>query len=181
MVPTGRGNGENRRRGRDACRAGDIGRHRTKAQRGRAASSRKSRNPADETGAIQTDEGLRKISVPRLHLGYGRWAMADYSLRYISLDDSRIVKSQILGDGSRTTEQRGSTYSVFRSPLSRVGMTEKEARRSRFFEVKVARMMTAAVPRGTCVLKATTGMLKAVTMPVVNRFWEHIFSQSRIP
>ena len=110
-------------------------------------------------GAIQTDEGLR-TSVPHI------WAMGDVAgglqFTYISLDDSRIVKSQILGDGSRTTQNRGAVpYSVFLDPpLSRVGMTEKEAREAGF-EVKVARMMTAAAPRAR-VLKATTGMLKAV-------------------
>ena len=110
-------------------------------------------------GAIQTDEGLR-TSVPHI------WAMGDVAgglqFTYISLDDSRIVKSRILGDGSRTTQNRGAVpYSVFLDPpLSRVGMTEKEAREAGF-EVKVARMMTAAAPRAR-VLKATTGMLKAV-------------------
>ncbi len=110
-------------------------------------------------GAIQTDEGLR-TSVPHI------WAMGDVAgglqFTYISLDDSRIVKSQILGDGSRTIQNRGAVpYSVFLDPpLSRVGMTEKEAREAGF-EVKVARMMTAAAPRAR-VLKATTGMLKAV-------------------
>lgn len=110
-------------------------------------------------GAIQTDEGLRTL-VPHI------WAMGDVAgglqFTYISLDDSRIVKSQILGDGSRTTQNRGAVpYSVFLDPpLSRVGMTEKEAREAGF-EVKVARMMTAAAPRAR-VLKATTGMLKAV-------------------
>lgn len=110
-------------------------------------------------GAIQTDEGLRTL-VPHI------WAMGDVAgglqFTYISLDDSRIVKSQILGDGSRTTQNRGAVpYSVFLDPpLSRVGMTEKEAREAGF-EVKVARIMTAAAPRAR-VLKATTGMLKAV-------------------
>ena len=56
---------------------------------------------------------------------------------YISLDDSRIVKSQILGDGSRTTANRGagSLQCISGSPASRVGMTEAEARKAGY-EVK---------------------------------------------
>ena len=57
-----------------------------------------------QRGAVKTDEGLR-TSVPHI------WAMGDVAgglqFTYISLDDSRIVKSQILGDGSRTTANRG--------------------------------------------------------------------------
>ena len=81
---------------------------------------------------------------------------------YISLDDSRIVKSQILGDGSRTTANRGAVpYSVFLDPpLSIVGMTEAEARKAGY-EVKIARLQMAAVPKAR-VLKATAGMMKAV-------------------
>ena len=71
-----------------------------------------------ERGAVKTDEHLR-TSVPHI------WAMGDVAgglqFTYISLDDSRIVKSQILGDGGRTTQNRGEVpYSVFIDPpLSR--------------------------------------------------------------
>ena len=112
-----------------------------------------------QRGAVKTDEGLR-TSVPHI------WAMGDVAgglqFTYISLDDSRIVKSQILGDGSRTTANRGAVpYSVFLDPpLSRVGMTEAEARKAGY-EVKTARLQMAAVPKAR-VLKATAGMMKAV-------------------
>src|SRR3712207_3443224 len=48
---------------------------------------------------------------------------------YISLDDFRILNSQIFGDKSRTTNNRNEIpYSVFITPvLARVGMTYKEA------------------------------------------------------
>lgn len=48
---------------------------------------------------------------------------------YKSLDDFRIIKSQVFGDGSRTQENRGAIpYSVFITPvLSRIGLTTKEA------------------------------------------------------
>lgn len=112
-----------------------------------------------QRGAVKTDEGLR-TNVPHI------WAMGDVAgglqFTYISLDDSRIVKSQILGDGSRTTANRGAVpYSVFLDPpLSRVGMTEAEACKAGY-DVKTARLQMAAVPKAR-VLKATAGMMKAV-------------------
>lgn len=112
-----------------------------------------------ERGAVRTDEHLR-TSVPHI------WAMGDVAgglqFTYISLDDSRIVKSQLLGDGSRTTENRGAIpYSVFLDPpLSRVGLTEKEAE-EKGYTVKIARLSAAAVPKAK-VLRQTEGLLKAV-------------------
>ncbi|MCE4994176.1 FAD-dependent oxidoreductase [Staphylococcus xylosus] len=49
---------------------------------------------------------------------------------YISLDDFRIVKEQLFGEGKRSTENRGSVpYTVFIDPpLARVGLTGKEAK-----------------------------------------------------
>ncbi len=54
----------------------------------------------------------------------------DMQFTYISLDDFRIIKSQLFGDGSRTTAQRGNVpYTVFIDPpLARVGMTAEQAR-----------------------------------------------------
>ncbi|GGG90375.1 dihydrolipoamide dehydrogenase [Staphylococcus pragensis] len=48
---------------------------------------------------------------------------------YISLDDFRILKSELFGNRDRTTENRGVIpYTVFIDPpLSRVGLTAKEA------------------------------------------------------
>ena len=112
-----------------------------------------------ERGAIAVDKTLR-TSVPDI------WAMGDVTgglqFTYISLDDSRIVLSQLLGDGSRTTENRGEVpYSVFIDPpLSRVGMTERQARESGR-EVKIARLPAAAIPKAQ-VLRQPTGLLKAV-------------------
>ena len=51
---------------------------------------------------------------------------------YISLDDFRIVRDNLLGEGLRNTGDRQNVpYSVFMTPpLSRVGMTEEQARAS---------------------------------------------------
>ena len=110
-------------------------------------------------GAVKTDEHLR-TSNPAVY------AMGDVvggrQFTYISLDDYRIVKSAVLGDGGRTTENRGAVpYSVFLDPpFSRVGLTEKEAR-EQGYEVKIAKLPAAAIPKAQ-VLKETAGLLKAV-------------------
>ena len=81
---------------------------------------------------------------------------------YISLDDSRIIKSQLLGNGGRTTENRGAIpYSIFLDPpVSRVGMTEKEARAAGL-DIKTAVLPAAAIPKAKALGK-TAGILKAV-------------------
>lgn len=110
-------------------------------------------------GAVLTDAQL-KTSVPHI------WAMGDVAgglqFTYISLDDFRIVKSQLLGDGSRTTQNRGAVpYSVFLDPpFSRAGLTEQEAL-DQGFHVGVGRLQVAAIPKAL-VLNNPTGLLKAV-------------------
>lgn len=110
-------------------------------------------------GAVKTDEHLR-TTAPNI------WAMGDVAgglqFTYISLDDFRIVKSAVLGDGSRTTANRGQVpYSVFLDPpFSRVGLTEQEAR-DKGYNVKIARLAAAAIPKAN-VLQKPTGLLKAV-------------------
>ena len=110
-------------------------------------------------GAVRTDEHLR-TTAPNI------WALGDVAgglqFTYISLDDSRIVKADVLGDGARTTANRGTVpYSVFLDPpLSRAGMTEQEARAAGF-DVKVAKLPAAAIPKAQ-LLQKPTGLLKAV-------------------
>lgn len=112
-----------------------------------------------ERGAVRTDEHLR-TTAPNIH------AMGDVvgglQFTYISLDDFRIVKDDLLGDGARTTENRGAVpYSVFLDPpFSRVGMTEQEARDAGF-SVKLAELPAAAIPKAQ-VLGKPVGLLKAV-------------------
>ena len=112
-----------------------------------------------ERGAVKTDEHLR-TSVPHI------WAMGDVvgglQFTYISLDDFRIVKSAILGDGSRTTANRGEVpYTVFLDPpMSRVGLSEAEAA-AKGLDYRIARLPAAAIPKAQ-VLKKTAGLLKAV-------------------
>lgn len=110
-------------------------------------------------GGILTDEKLM-TNVP------GIYAMGDVTgglqFTYISLDDNRIVRSQVLGDGSYTLEKRGAVpYSVFLTPpFSRVGMSESEARKAGY-AVKIAKLPASAIVKAQ-VLEQPTGLLKAV-------------------
>ncbi len=112
-----------------------------------------------ERGAIAVDE---KLQTTAEHI----WAMGDVTgglqFTYISLDDFRIVKDTLVGAGERTTQNRGAVpYTVFLDPpLSRVGMTEEEAR-AKGFEVVVRKLAVAAVPKAQ-VLKNPVGLLKAI-------------------
>ncbi|RIL69390.1 dihydrolipoamide dehydrogenase [Staphylococcus devriesei] len=67
---------------------------------------------------------------------------------YISLDDFRILKSEIFGDHSRTTDNRGVIpYTVFIDPpLSRVGLTAKEAQEQHYNYVE-NKILINTVPR----------------------------------
>lgn len=94
------------------------------------------------------------------------WAMGDVTgglqFTYISLDDFRIVRDNLLGEGVRHTGDRQNIpYSVFMTPpLSRVGMTEEQARASGA-SVQVVTLPVAAIPRAR-VMDDTRGVLKAV-------------------
>lgn len=110
-------------------------------------------------GAVKVDEFLR-TTAPNV------WALGDVNggpqHTYVSLDDSRIVWSQLAGDGSYTTAKRKNVpYSVFlHTPYSRVGLNEREALAAGY-QVTVAKLPAAAVPKAQ-VLKAPEGFLKAV-------------------
>lgn len=112
-----------------------------------------------DRGAIAVDETLH-TSVPHI------WAMGDVTgglqFTYISLDDSRIVTSQLLGDKSRTTRNRGHVpYTVFLDPpLSRVGMTEQQALDSGH-SIQIARLSASDIPKAK-VMEQTTGLLKVI-------------------
>ncbi len=113
----------------------------------------------DEKGAILVDEYL-KTTAPDV------WAMGDVKgglqFTYISQDDYRIVKDQLFGKGIRTTADREPVaYSVFIDPpLSRIGMTEKEAV-EKGYKVKAKTISVASIPRAR-VLGGTAGLLKSV-------------------
>ncbi|KAA1042319.1 SidA/IucD/PvdA family monooxygenase [Macrococcus equipercicus] len=80
-----------------------------------------------EHGQVKVDQQLR-TTVPHIYaLGDVKGGM---QFTYISLDDFRIVRDALFGEGTRTTANRGAVpYTVFIDPpLSRVGLTAAEAR-----------------------------------------------------
>ncbi len=112
-----------------------------------------------ERGAVEVDSRL-KTSASNI------WAMGDVTgglqFTYISLDDFRIIKDNLFGDGKRTINDRDVVpYSVFIDPtLARVGLSEKEAI-EQGYDVKVAKLQCAAIPRAR-VIEEIDGMMKAV-------------------
>ncbi len=112
-----------------------------------------------ERGAVRTDEHLR-TSVENI------WAAGDVcgnlQFTYISLDDSRIILSDMAGDGRRTTRNRGAfSYALYIDPpFARVGMSEAEAAAEKR-NYRVVTLPTAAIPKAR-VLKKTEGILKAI-------------------
>lgn len=88
-----------------------------------------------EKGTLETDDRLG-TGIP------GIWAVGDIRggpmFTHTAWDDYRIVESQLLGDGTHTTD-RVVPYALFTDPsLGRVGMTEAQARKSGR-NIKVAR------------------------------------------
>lgn len=113
----------------------------------------------NERGAIVVNRYLR-TSAENI------WAMGDVTgglqFTYMSLDDYRIVRDNLLGEGLRHTGDRQNVpYSVFMTPpLSRIGMSEAQARASGA-EIQVVTMPVAAIPRAR-VINDTRGVLKAI-------------------
>lgn len=120
----------------------------------------------NERGAIQVDTHLR-TSVSHI------WALGDVKgglqFTYISLDDYRIVKSDLFESGTRRVEDRTNVpYSVFIDPpLSRVGLSEEEAR-AEGYNVKVAKLPAAAIPRAR-LINETNGFMKAIVDADTNK------------
>jgi probable pyridine nucleotide-disulfide oxidoreductase len=115
-----------------------------------------------DRGAVEVDEHLH-TSQPHIY------ALGDVNggpqFTYISLDDSRIVLDQLVGDGERSTADRlAIPHTLFMTPpLATVGLTEKEARAAGH-RVKIASEAVAdiiAMPRAYAV-DETRGMMKFV-------------------
>ncbi len=113
----------------------------------------------DERGAIVVDERLRSTNPSIRAIGDVKGGL---QFTYISLDDYRIIREDMFGEGGRTTSDRNPvSYSVFIDPpLSRIGMSEEEAVKQGL-HIKVGKLPVAAIPRART-LGDTRGLFKAV-------------------
>lgn len=122
----------------------------------------------DERGFIVVDEHLR-TSAP------GVFAVGDVNggpqFTYISMDDHRVILSQLTGDGTRTTADRVAvpTVTFLTPPLARVGMSEADARedaRDLLIAVKDVADI-AAMPRPK-IVGETRGLIKLIVDPATD-------------
>ncbi|GAB4321807.1 MAG: mercuric reductase [Candidatus Zixiibacteriota bacterium] len=115
----------------------------------------------DERGYIRVNSRL-ETSVP------GIWALGDVNggpaFTHIAYDDYRILKSNLLENGARSTESRLVPYTVFMDPqLGRVGPTEK-ALRALGQKYTVAKLPMTSVARAL-ETDETRGFMKALVDP----------------
>lgn len=116
----------------------------------------------NERGAIEVNDHL-ETSVKNV------WAIGDVKgglqFTYISLDDYRIIKSQLFGNGEYTLRKRINVpYTVFLDPaLSQVGLNEKQAKAQDISYV-LKKLPVAAIPKAR-VAKDTRGLFKALVDP----------------
>ncbi len=113
----------------------------------------------DGRGGIVVDERLRTTNPNIRAIGDVKGGL---QFTYISLDDYRIIREDLFGEGGRKTSDRDPvSYSVFIDPpLSRIGMSEEEAVK-KGLNIKVGRLPVAAIPRART-LNDTRGLFKAV-------------------
>ncbi|MBA2784202.1 MAG: mercuric reductase [Rubrobacteraceae bacterium] len=112
----------------------------------------------DKRGFIEANERL-ETSVP------GVYALGDVkggpAFTHISYDDFRIIRTNLLEDGSATIAHRQVPYTMFTDPqLGRIGLSEQEAR-DQDRDVRVARLPMNYVARAI-ETGETRGFMKAV-------------------
>lgn len=120
----------------------------------------------DNTSIELTEEGAIKVNDHLETTVNNVYALGDVKggmqFTYISLDDYRIVKNHLFGDKEYSLEGRKNVpYSVFIDPpLSRVGMTAKEAE-EKDFEIAEGKLLIASHPRAH-VINDLRGLFKVV-------------------
>lgn len=127
----------------------------------------------ENTNIELTDNGAIKVNDHLMTTAQNIWAIGDVKggpqFTYISLDDYRIIKDQLFGDGKRVISDRiNIPYSVFITPaLSQVGLNEKQAKKQEInYELK--KLPVAAIPKAR-VAKDTRGLFKALVDPTTNQ------------
>lgn len=113
----------------------------------------------DTKGYIRVNEYLQ-TNVPHI------WAIGDVNggpqFTYISLDDYRIIRSQLFNSKPHTLLDRNLVaFSLFTSPpFSHVGLREEEAL-AKGYRIKVATLPAASITRAQ-LLKEPAGLLKCI-------------------
>lgn len=110
----------------------------------------------DARGFVKTDERLATTAERT-------WAIGEVAgtpmFTHASLDDYRVLRSQLAGEDARTTRDRIIPYALFIEPeLGRIGLNEVDAK-ARGIAVRVAKLPMAAVPRART-NDATRGFMK---------------------
>ncbi|WP_039943636.1 FAD-dependent oxidoreductase [Lactobacillus equicursoris] len=116
----------------------------------------------DDRGNIKVDDHLR-TSADQV------WALGDVKggpqFTYVSLDDFRIVKDQLFGEGKRKVSDRQilPTSVFITPPLSAVGLNEKAAQKAGI-SYQLFKLPVAAIPKAK-VAKDSQGFFKALVDP----------------
>lgn len=112
-----------------------------------------------ENGSIQIN---KRLQTNKEHI----YALGDVNggaqQTYLSLDDYRIVRSQLYGDGSYDLSKRAFVPSTLfvNPPLSTVGLSEEAAIESGF-NTKVAKILVESIPKSK-ILGNTVGFYKVI-------------------
>lgn len=116
----------------------------------------------DDRGNIKVDDRLR-TSADQV------WALGDVKggpqFTYVSLNDFRIVKDQLFGEGKRKVSDRQilPTSVFITPPLSAVGLNEKAAQKAGV-DYQLFKLSVAAIPKAK-VAKDSRGLFKALVDP----------------
>lgn len=113
----------------------------------------------DERGAVIVNGHLQTTNPHIRAIGDVKGGL---QFTYISLDDYRILREDLFGAGERKVSDRDPvSYSVFIDPpLSRIGMSEAEARQ-KGLNIKVNKLPVTAIPRAHT-LGNTDGLFKVI-------------------
>lgn len=127
----------------------------------------------ESAGVKLIDRGLIKVNEYLETTRENIYALEDvssqYQFTYTSLDDFRIVKSQLLGDKSYSRSKRKvfATSTFIGPTYSRIGLNEKEAK-EKGIDYKVNVMKVESIPNAK-VFGKTKGLLKALVDSKTNK------------